>query len=231
MYLPDPGAVATMEPDTRQALLRSGRRRSFAAGVTLMRQGEPGGSLVLVESGVVEILVSDADGRAAFLTFRTAGALVGEFAVLGDRPRCATVVAVTAGVARVFEATRARGFLRRHPDAFEVITRSIVDKNREGVERRMRYGVGEPDERIARVLADHAARYGRPDRDGTVIDVALNYRRIADLVHGSVSSVEKHLRAWSRAGVLETAYRGTRRLRILDGEGLDRIACGDRRAG
>lgn len=220
------GVITSLDPDTRHALLTLGRRQPFVPGRTLMAQGDPGRSMMLVESGITEVLVVDPDGHGAFLTFRPPGSLVGEFGVLGDRARCATVAAVTGGWVRVFEAARVRQFLRRHHDAYEAITRSILDKSLQGVERRMRYAVGDPDERIARVLADHARRHGRVDDDGTVIDVPLTYQRIADLVHGSVSSVEKNLGRWKRAGVVETAYRGDRRLRILDEEALRRLAVG-----
>jgi MFS family permease len=64
---------------------------SFAAGETIMREGEPGDRFVVIESGEVEIA---ADGRPMHRLGRGAG--LGEISLLRRSPRTATVTAMTA---------------------------------------------------------------------------------------------------------------------------------------
>jgi predicted acylesterase/phospholipase RssA/CRP-like cAMP-binding protein len=67
---------------------------TLAAGEVLFRQGDPGDSMYLVERGLLEVRVHDADGAAQLLDRLDAGAGVGEIALLTGQPRTADVVAV-----------------------------------------------------------------------------------------------------------------------------------------
>jgi CRP-like cAMP-binding protein len=181
--------------------------------------------MVLLERGVAEVVVSEPEGARAFVAFRGAGSMIGEYALLDDVPRCATVITTCRVQGRAYPKRPVREFLGRHPDAMAALTAGVLRKTRAAVDRRIRYGTGEPGERIARVLLDHADEFGRETDGVRAIDVPLSHGRIADLIQGSSSSVAQHLRRWGRTGVLTTGYRGTRRLCVLDrGALLERAA-------
>lgn len=222
---PYPYAVAAlMEPATRAAFVRLGRAHHYPRRHCLMLQGGPSDSVVLVESGLAEVGVSDSDGHHSFVTFRGPGSLLGEYGMLDGSLRCATVTALSSMRCRVYSAPALREFLHRHPDAASAITTAVVRKSRSALDRQFRYGTGDAGERIARTLLDHADAFGRHTPDGTLIDVPLSHGRIADLIHGSASSVAKYVLGWSRQGLLTTGYRGTRRLRIVDRPALEELA-------
>jgi hypothetical protein len=93
-------AESALERQLSTVLMHGARKpriRSFAAGQTLARQGEPGNSLLLVLDGVLDVQV---DG--ASLGDLGPGAVVGERAVLERSPRTASLIARTA--VRVAEA-------------------------------------------------------------------------------------------------------------------------------
>ena len=78
--------------------------RDFANGDVVLREGEPGDACYLIESGRVRVFKRDPkQPRGDFLevTQLGPGELFGEFALLGDRRRHATVVA--AGTLRLLE--------------------------------------------------------------------------------------------------------------------------------
>lgn len=218
------GVAALMEPGTRAAFGRLGRVHLYPPRHCLMLQGGPSDSVMLLENGLAEVCVSDADGHRAFVTFRGPGSLLGEYGMLDGSLRCATVTTLSSVRCRVYSTPSLREFLQRHPDAAGAVTTTVVRKTRAALDRQFRYGTGDAGERIARALLDHADAFGRPTPEGTVIDVPLSHARIADLVHGSASSVAKYVLGWSRQGLLTTGYRGTRRLRIVDRPALEELA-------
>ena len=65
------------------------------AGEVLFRQGDTGDGLYLVASGRLRV-TAEADGHERMLYDLGRGAIVGEMALLTNRPRAATVHAVTA---------------------------------------------------------------------------------------------------------------------------------------
>lgn len=99
---------------TRAELADSLSFVSLVAGEMLFRQGDPGDSLYIVESGLLEVRARDAAGERV-LDRLDAGAGVGELALLTGRPRTADVVAVVDS--RLLRVAR-EGFERlvaRHP--------------------------------------------------------------------------------------------------------------------
>ncbi len=81
-----------LPPDEIAALVPSIDSRHYPAGATIIRQGDPGDSLFIVEEGRIEISTGEASRRLATLT---EGDLLGEMALLTDEPRSASAVAQT----------------------------------------------------------------------------------------------------------------------------------------
>lgn len=189
-----------------------------------MIEGAESDHMVLVERGITAVEAAGPDGPPTFVAFRGPGSVLGEFGVLDGGVRSATVTALTRVDLRVYPAREVRAFLAARPSAAAAVTAAAVHKNREAIRRRTRYGTGEPGERIARVLLDHAQDFGRPVGGAIVIDVPLSQPRIADLVGGSPRTVGQYLTEWSERGLLTTGYRGLRRLRILSRPGLAALA-------
>src|SRR5262245_28621730 len=71
------------------ALASGAERRTFSVGEALVREGEPGESMFVLESGQVAVKVGDEK-----LTDLFAGDFVGEMSLLTGAPRNATVIAV-----------------------------------------------------------------------------------------------------------------------------------------
>jgi hypothetical protein len=84
MFAPLP--VATIEN-----LAASAEERDVAAGTEIIRQGDVGTHLYVVDEGTLDVV---ADGRS--LAHRGMGECIGEIALLHDKPRMATVRAITA---------------------------------------------------------------------------------------------------------------------------------------
>jgi diguanylate cyclase len=67
--------------------------RQFGKGEALMREGEPGDCAYIIETGNVEILVQR-EGQLLQIGTRGPGSMLGEMAMIDDKPRTATVRAL-----------------------------------------------------------------------------------------------------------------------------------------
>src|ERR1700730_10571175 len=69
-------------------------RREFAAGQTILRQGDPADFLFVIESGLALESVPGPGGRESVLAELGPGQLVGETSILTGQPRAADVRAI-----------------------------------------------------------------------------------------------------------------------------------------
>lgn len=83
--------------------------RTYEDGEVIVRQGEPGDRMYVIQTGNVEVL-RQTDGREIHIANLKAGDVFGEMALFEQEPRSATVRAV--GETRVISIDR-KGFLRR----------------------------------------------------------------------------------------------------------------------
>ncbi len=69
-------------------------QKTFKSGETIMRQGEPGATAYIIESGRVRITIQRPDGKVQEVGTRGPGTMIGEMALVDNAPRTATVTAI-----------------------------------------------------------------------------------------------------------------------------------------
>jgi CRP-like cAMP-binding protein len=118
-----------LTPEDLDRVTKIGERRSFAAGDTIVSRDGRGQELYVIMSGRARV---EAGGRTHELR---PGAFFGEMALLGRRPRSATVTAVEPLEALVLEATYFKPFLIKNPSVAVAILEGVVERLREVQER------------------------------------------------------------------------------------------------
>ena len=87
------------------------------------------------------------------------------------------------------------GFLHSHPAAQLQVLRSVARKLRSATQRRIETSGCDARRRLARVLYELAAEYGRPRPDGSVLlELSLSQRALGSLAGVAVSTTERVLR-------------------------------------
>lgn len=87
---------ADMTPDGFSELLESLEQMTFSAGEVLLREGDKGDALFLLERGAVEVQAKNPDGSGeGFVSTLRGPCIFGEMALVTDNPRSATIVAST----------------------------------------------------------------------------------------------------------------------------------------
>lgn len=103
----DKSARAEIADDLEMLILRESQ--------ALFHQGDPGDSMYIVESGLLEVRTTATDGQVLVLDRLDAGASVGEMALLTGRPRTAEVVAVIDSRLLKISKTGFDRLVERHP--------------------------------------------------------------------------------------------------------------------
>ncbi|HEU5103776.1 MAG TPA: cyclic nucleotide-binding and patatin-like phospholipase domain-containing protein [Roseiflexaceae bacterium] len=102
------------------------------AGTPLFKQGDPGDSLYIVVSGRLRVAQANATGGERAINEIGRGECVGEFALLTQEPRSATIYAIRdSNVVRLSQSLFDR-LIRQHPQAMTQIARFIVRRVRAG---------------------------------------------------------------------------------------------------
>jgi small-conductance mechanosensitive channel/CRP-like cAMP-binding protein len=92
--LRDVGLLAVLEPDQLRRVAELGRERLYAAGDTVIRQGEPGESMFVVMRGRVAVEASQSQAAAVRVAELGPGNYFGEMSLMTGEARVATVAAV-----------------------------------------------------------------------------------------------------------------------------------------
>jgi small-conductance mechanosensitive channel/CRP-like cAMP-binding protein len=126
-------AIEIFEPltdDETMQLAKETARRTFAPGETIIRGGEAGETMFVVNSGAVTVQVADAEGngKARVLATLTEGKFFGEMALLTGEPRSATVVAKEE--TEVFEIGHApvKKLFNNNPYLVEALSRAVAER-------------------------------------------------------------------------------------------------------
>jgi len=92
-------------------------------GRVLAEEGEPGREFVVVLSGEAEVR---RDGEV--LATRSSGDFFGEISLLLDKPRTASVVAVTPMTIGVIESREFKAMLQHNPELYEPLIKAVGER-------------------------------------------------------------------------------------------------------
>ena len=137
------------------ALLEShGRRRRYDKNFIAVQEGDEGSSMFVILTGRVSVYTANADGKRLWLRDMVAGDYFGEYALLDDSPRSATIH--TAEPSEFLEISRdavLQTFLDTHTGADRQQLRTLIRRSRgEGS------GASKASKRLFQVLKAAAPR-------------------------------------------------------------------------
>ena len=214
-----PVFLATLDSKECAELDRLGRSQSYRAGDVIMRQGDPPDFLLIIETGVVQIVSNDPYGSQVVLGLYGAGDIVGEIAVIDKKVRSATAKALTNVKVSVISATSMNAFLDKHPWVMKSLLITLSNRLRKST-LQLNTIVGQTvDERLVKLLLDYADRFCPASTQKLVIP--LSQQDLADMVGASREAVVKALRDLRKKGLIETARKqvvllNVERLRTVD---------------
>lgn len=200
----------------RQALLQSGQILTFKSGSLLFQHGEPGGSMFVVISGLIEVSVLTPDGRKISLNRLGSGQCFGEISMIDGMPRTADTVAL--GDTRVLSISREAFFdaAQRYPELGLSMVQLLCERVRWLSDSVEDYAILPLERRLARRLVVLFDRFGGEERS-----IKIAQADLADFVGATRESINKILIAWQKRGLISISRKA---IQLLDREGLSGVA-------
>ncbi|GAA0588078.1 Crp/Fnr family transcriptional regulator [Actinomadura livida] len=202
---------AALDSAQQSALRAAGRPRQYPVKSPLVYQGDESDHVIIIERGWAKVTSATENGHDVVLAVRGPGDLLAESAVLGGRPRTATVTALSPIRALVVPAARFTGFLDEHPDVWMLVTGTFV-KRLDDSDRRLRAHVtSRGTRRLAMLLAELAERsvqHAPPAPDGSIeIGPPLSQEELGSWMDASRETVARAMHGLRREGLIRTGWR------------------------
>jgi CRP-like cAMP-binding protein len=203
---PDGSFVQQLPDADRAALLDAGTPLRFEDDEILLVQGDIGDFVYVLTSGLVKVIVGAVSGAQTTLAIRSRGDLVGEFALLDNKPRTATARAAGPVTALKIGGTAFLALAGRSPEVQAVVTRYLLAKMRSTTERRAAERVWDARECLAQVLYELGRQHPQFDSDG-MIRIPITQSELGELAGVAVSTAERVLKDLRKRGAVSTRYR------------------------
>jgi CRP-like cAMP-binding protein len=202
----------------REALLETGRRRSWQPTEMLVRRGDPADSAIVLLAGLVKIHTSVA-GAEVMLGLSGPGDLLGEATAAGrDAFRSATATALDPVEGVVVSVSSLRAFLAKHPRATLALLDLALSRLHIADARRMEFATSESLARVAGRIVELAERFGAAGSDGSIaVALPITQEELASWSASSRESTARALRTLRQLKLIETYRRG---VTVLDLERL-----------
>lgn len=195
--------------------------RSFRKGERIFHQGDPGDAMYVVVEGLVKVVVVSEAGDEMVLVTLSPPESFGELALIDGRPRSAAAEAVEPTELLVLTRGTLMETLATHPTLVESMLRSMGGLIRRLTEQTTDLVFLDLHGRVAKLLVGFVLDEGKGTEAGTVLDLHLTQRELAEMVGGSRQSVNQILHGFEDRGYIE--LRG-RSVVIKDPERLRRRA-------
>lgn len=210
-----------LSPEARAELDVLGTRRTFAAGSTILSEGDLASRVGIVRDGLVKLTATQIDGYRTVLALRGHGELLGEMSALDGRPRTADVLALVPCSVQLVQADDFIRFVNEQPSASLAVIRTLVARLRESDGHRVQFGSDGVPRRLARQLLQLADTHGEVGPDLS-IEISLPFTQddLAGAVSASRDAVARALKEWRTQGLVTT---GRRRITLIDPAALSRL--------
>ena len=201
------------------ALVLRARFEQYPAGHLIFARGTAGRSMMAVLSGGVRISTTSPNGREVVLAIINPGEVFGEMALLDGGERTADAIALSDCGLLVIDQRDFIPFLESRTDLCIRFLRLLSQRLRRTDELVEMALFERLETRLAKALVQLASS-GDGCQAGPPFLLRVSQQELSDMVGAARENVNKLLRTWQRAGLLEL---GKRRIVIRDLDALERL--------
>jgi len=191
-----------LDHEIQLELAEKARLVRYSAGDTIFDQGSTGQSMMAIAKGSVRVSALAPTARNVVLADLQPGDVFGEIALLDGGERSADVRASTNCELVVLERRHLLPYLKEQPDLAVKMITLLCGRLRKSDERMMECAFLRLPERIARTLLRISSGLDG-DPANAKNRLSLSQSEIADMIGGTRENVNRCLRRWHKAGIID----------------------------
>jgi len=196
----------------------------FAAREVVVREGDAAETAFAVVYGRLKVVTASGTGHEVVLNVLRKGELFGELAVLDGGTRSASVIALVPTLLLAIDRRKLHALLQKEATVAYKLLRVLAQRLRHLAGTREAVDVST---RLAKQLLYLAEYDGEPVADGVRLRTELSQRDLGAMIGATRESVNKHLAALAKRGVVRSDGR---QLVVMDVEALRGVMGGGRRS-
>jgi CRP/FNR family transcriptional regulator, cyclic AMP receptor protein len=205
--------------EVRRRVLAGARLRRFARGEVVFHEGDPGDTLHLIAKGRVAVRTTTALGDTATLAVLGAGDFFGELALLEERPRTASIVALEKTETLALHRDDFEKIASEHPSIHAFLAQVLGAQVRRLTGQVIDALYVPAEKRVLRRLSELARVYADGGEGETV--VPLTQEDLATMAGTSRATVNRVLGEAEKAGIVAVKRM---KISVVDAEALEKRA-------
>jgi CRP-like cAMP-binding protein len=193
---------ASLSSNAIDEIARVARRHRYERDEVVFYQGDPGDTFYVILDGQVKVSVSSSEGQEAILVMLNAGESFGEFALLDEQPRSATIQASLPTEVVTLRKDDFQRLIHQSPEIALGLLKVMTKRLRDTDQLVQDAAFLDVAERLAKKLLGLVEQHGRVSPRGIELDIHLTQQDLASMIGATRESVNKQLGAFRDRGIL-----------------------------
>ena len=191
-----------LDREMLDALLSVSLAVDFSRNETILHESDDGTSLFVILSGSVKVCLMRPDGKEAILAQLGQGEFFGEMALLDNRPRSASVVALEATQVMMLTRSDFMQLLQRKPQIIRKMLVTLATRLRNADQKIADLAFLDAIGRVSRVICQIAEESGEETDEGVVIRNRPSHEHIGRMAATTRETVTHCLTTLERRGYI-----------------------------
>lgn len=193
-----------LDPDEQDKVHSLIIRKKYLKGEFLLMAGDTQDSLVILHTGKVKVFRYTQDEKEQILYILSEGDFFGERNLYQRVKTTSYVQALEETEVCLIRGSTFLDFLRKHPETAVKMLEEIGRRMDRLEDALQNMGTKSSESRVTSVLVDFASQYGKPQKDGILLELPLSREGIANYVGIARETVSRKLSLLQDEGLIET---------------------------
>jgi CRP/FNR family cyclic AMP-dependent transcriptional regulator len=192
----------SLEPKELERIAFVMQERNYGRDQIVFGEEEAGQYMYVIKRGLVKVWKMTEDGREQILATHGPGQSFGELALIDGKSTPASVTALSSTTIYTMSKNDFVNSIVTHRSIFMKIVEGLCEQLRASWQRLHALTMMDTERKILYVLNDLSARYGVKTPEGTLINIKIKHRDLANMVVASRETVTRFLGQFQKDGLM-----------------------------
>ncbi|MFI5173501.1 MAG: Crp/Fnr family transcriptional regulator [Terriglobia bacterium] len=193
---------ANLDPKELERIGFVMQERTFGRDQIIFGEEEAGQYMYVIKRGLVKVWKMTEDGREQILAVHGAGQSFGELSLIDGKSTPASVTAINSTTIYSMSKTDFVNWIVANHAIFMKIVESLCDQIRTSWSRLHALTMLSTERKILYVLSELSSKHGIRTREGTLINLRLKHKDLANMVVASRETVTRFLTQFQKEGLI-----------------------------